>query len=342
MAGGTRVSTTQTGPWGGYIGDPEFKGSKSWGQQPYLIGGMEQARSLYDMYGGMGPSYYGGQTLAGFTPAERMGQRAVTNYATGARTGAQQAAAEKALIGGLGGQVDYSQFQPMADVYGQQYLSEIQKNMPAVRQAMVEYQPGGGSRGDIVQGQIASAAGKNLAQNLAGLYGGAYSAAQERVPQFANLYPSIMGAPMEMYGALGGVGEQQRAMQQEAINRDMARYQYESTAPQAALQNYMAMVSGDYGAASRQTTPGPGMMGTLGSLASIIGPGGLGLFGSDIRIKENIVPDGTTYNGHNVYHFNYINDDVRRRGVMAQEVELTNPDAVVEIDGIKHVNYEAL
>jgi len=187
MAGGTKVQTTQTGPWGGYVGDPEFKGSKSWGQQPYLIGGMEQARSLYDMYGGMGPSYYGGQTLAGFTPAERMGQQAVTNYATGARTGAQQAAAEKALIGGLGGQVDYSQFQPMADVYGQQYLSEIQKNMPAVRQAMVVYQPGGGSRGDIVQGQIASAAGKNLAQNLAGLYGGAYSAAQERVPQFANL-----------------------------------------------------------------------------------------------------------------------------------------------------------
>jgi len=27
---------------------------------------------------------------------------------------------------------------------------------------------------------------------------------------------------------------------------------------------------------------------------------------------------------------------------MAQEVEQTNPDAVVEIDGIKHVNYEAL
>ena len=82
---------------------------------------------------------------------------------------------------------------------------------------------------------------------------------------------------MSMYGAMGGVGEQQRAMQQEAINRDMAKYQYESTAPQAALQNYMAMVSGDYGASTRQTTPGPGMMGTLGSLASIVGGGGLGL-----------------------------------------------------------------
>ena len=338
MAGGTKVSTTQTGPWGGYVGDPEFKGSKSWGQQPYLIGGMEQARSLYDIEKGMGPADYGGPTLAGFTPAEQAAQRATTRYAMGPRAGAQQAAAEKASIGGMGGHVDYSQFQPMANVYGQQYLSEIQKNMPGVRQSKVEYQPGGGSRGDIVQGQIAGAASKNLAQNLAGLYGGAYSAAQERVPQMMSQYGSIMNAPMETYGAVGGIGEQQRAMQQEAMNRQMAKYQYESTAPQAALQNYMSMVSGDYGAATRQTTPGPGMLGTLGSIASIVGP----FMGSDIRIKENIVSDGTTYNGHNVYHFNYINDDVRRRGVMAQEVELTNPDAVVEIDGIKHVNYGAL
>ena len=338
MSGGSTTKTV-TGPWGGYVGDPDFKGDKSWGQQPYLIEGFKQAGDIYNKGA---PAYFPGQMTAGPSSMEQLADTSSFNYLTGPRVAAQQAQAEKSLIGGMGGHVDYSQFQPMADVYGQQYLSEIQKNMPAVRQSMVEYQPGGGSRGDIVQGQIAGAASKNLAQNLAQLYGGAYSAAQERIPQFGNLYPSIMGAPMETYGAVGGIGEQQRAMQQEALNRDMARYQYESTAPQAALQNYMAMVSGDYGAATRQTTPGPGMMGTLGSIASIIGPGGLNLFTSDIRIKENIVPDGTTYNGHNVYHFNYINDDVRRRGVMAQEVEQTRPDAVVEIDGIKHVNYGAL
>ena len=202
MAGGTKVQTTESGPWGGYVGDPKFKGDKSWGQQPYLIGGFEQARKLYDANEGMGPSYYPKETLAGFSPEQRMAQQATMRYATGPRAGAQQAQAEKSLIGGMGGQVDYSQFQPMADVYGQQYLSEIQKNMPAVRQSMVEYQPGGGSRGDIVQGQIASSAGKNLAQNLAGLYGGAYSAAQERIPQFMQQYPTVMGAPMGMYGGL--------------------------------------------------------------------------------------------------------------------------------------------
>jgi len=101
----------------------------------------------------------------------------------------------------------------------------------------------------------------------------------------------------------------------------------------------MASISGDYGGVRTQTTPGGGIMGTLGSIASIVGP----FMGpSDIRIKENIVRDGTTHNGHNVYHFNFIGDDVRRRGVMAQEVEQTRPDAVVEINGIKHVDYGAL
>ena len=270
MSGGSRVTTTESGPWGGYVGDPEFKGDKSWGQQPYLIGGMEQARSLYDMQKGMGPAYYGGPTVAGFSPEQQMAQQATMGYATGPRPAAQQAAAEKAMIGGLGGQVDYSQFQPMADVYGQQYLSEIQKNMPAARQSMVEAgQHGGSSRGDIVQSNVMNAAGKNLAQNLAGLYGGAYSAAQERVPQFAQQYPTIMGAPLGMSQAMGDVGEQRRAMSQAGIDADIARYNYQQMAPYQALANYMGTVSGDYGGSSRMTQPGPSGLSQLGQIAGI-------------------------------------------------------------------------
>jgi hypothetical protein len=185
------------------------------------------------------------------------------------------------------------------------------------------------------------------------MYSGAYQTAQGmRMPaaemginqqQYGqSMYPSIMNAPMAMYGAMGDVGAQRQGMRQQQMGADMARYQYGAAAPEQALANYMNTISGNYGGTVTKTTPGAGMMGTLGSLAGIFGSGGLNLFGSDIRIKENIVPDGTTYNGHNVYHFNYINDDVRRRGVMAQEVEQTRPDAVVEIDGIKHVNYGVL
>ena len=319
MGGGTQV--TKTEPWDE--------------QKDYLKAGFGRAQDLYNR-NPLGPSYYGGSTLAGFDPAQQASQRMTMNYAMGGRPQAMQRQAESAIGRGLGGQVDYSQFQPMADVYGQQYLSEIQKNMPAVRQSMVEYQPGGGSRGDIVQGQIAGAASKNLAQNLAGLYGGAYGAAQERVPQFMQQYPTLMAAPLGMAEAVGGVGQARQEMTQQGINRAMARDQYAKNAPQQALANYMNMIGGNYGGTTTQTAPSD----PFGTLMGIAQLGSL-FMGSDVRIKENIVPDGT-WKGHNVYHFNFIGDDVRRRGVMAQEVEQTRPDAVVEIDGIKHVNYGVL
>ena len=142
---------------------------------------------------------------------------------------------------------------------------------------MVEYQPGGSSRGDLVQTQAISAANQQMLNKAAEMYGGAYQAAQERAPQWGSQYPSIMNAPLASYGALGQVGAQQRAMQQEAINRDMAKYQYDVTKPQSQLANYMSMISGDYGGTTTQVAPGESPLSSLASIASIVGTGGLGL-----------------------------------------------------------------
>ena len=136
------------------------------------------------------PGYYPGATTAGFDPAQQAAQAGILGYAMGPRTQAMQKAAENQLLGmydvskqipdyamgrgdaaqnymtdALGavkptytdfmsGKVDYtsadSPYKKMADVYGQQYLSEISKGMPGVRQQMVQYQPGGGSRGCLL------------------------------------------------------------------------------------------------------------------------------------------------------------------------------------------------
>ena len=58
-------------------------------------------------------------------------------------------------------------------------------------------------------------------------------------------------------------------------------------------------------------------------------------------LKENPERDGT-WNGFSVYKYNYIADDTPRRGVIAQEVEETRPEAIAIIDGVKHVNYSML
>ena len=66
---------------------------------------------------------------------------------------------------------------------------------------------------------------------------------------------------------------------------------------------------------------------------------GAAIIGSDIRIKENISQVGSLDNGLPVYLFNYKGNKTPQIGLMAQDVEKVNNEAVVEIDGIKHVYY---
>ena len=326
MAGGGTTTTT-TEPW--------------IEQQDFLEEGFGAAKELYKARP-LGPAYYGGPTLAGFDPAQQASQRMAMNYAMGTRPQDMQRQAEASLKTGLSGQVDTAAFNPLVSALSGKVQSELQGNiLPGIRESLVRYQPGGSSRGDLVQNKaIANAVTSGMTLPLAEAYGNAYNTAQQRATQAAQQYPSIMGAPLGMAEAVGEVGEARRGMTQEGINRAMARDQYTKNAPQQALANYMSMIGGNYGGTTTQTAPSD-PFGTLMSLGSLAGGLGWAPF-SDIRVKENIVPDGTTYKGHNVYHFNYVWDDVRRRGVMAQEVEQTNPDAVVEIDGIKHVAYGAL
>jgi hypothetical protein len=66
---------------------------------------------------------------------------------------------------------------------------------------------------------------------------------------------------------------------------------------------------------------------------------------SDVRLKDNIQFVGVDPNtGIGLYEFNYYNDDTRYRGVLAQEVMQTHPDAVMqdEASGYLVVDYGML
>lgn len=60
---------------------------------------------------------------------------------------------------------------------------------------------------------------------------------------------------------------------------------------------------------------------------------------SDKNSKENISQVGILDNGLPVYLFNYKGNNTPQIGLMAQDVEKVNKDAVKEIDGVKHVYY---
>ena len=92
------------------------------------------------------------------------------------------------------------------------------------------------------------------------------------------------------------------------------------------------------------------MIDSLGKLASgggqlagaLMGSGGgAAAAASDIRLKENIVKIGQLQ-GHNIYKFNYKGDPKIVIGVIAQEVEVTDPDCIVPNGDYLYVNYDKL
>ena len=201
------------------------------------------------------------------------------------------------LQGMMGGEVDYETgpFGRMADAYRQQVESQLTGTGGAlanIRSGLVNYgQAGGSSRGDLLQQEaIVDAVNKGLAIPLAQQYGQAYQQGQAgRLPAAQAIqqgyggigsaysqaaqtglagmqqYPGIMAAPLSMYGAMGDVGAQRRAMQQESINQAMQKYQYGAQAPQIALQNFMAGISGEYGGTRAQTPSALQSLGQLGA-----------------------------------------------------------------------------
>jgi len=266
----------------------------------------------------------------------------------------------------LSGKVDTDTgpFKDVADVYGRQAMSQLTGNvLPGIRSAMTQSQAGGGTRGDIVQANAIASANQQMTDNIAKAQFDAYNQAQAmRMPaaqmglgaqqqQMAygmqgadamrgalGQYPSTLQAPLAMSDAVGGVGAQQRAMNQAGIDRDMQRYEYQSQLANTGLQNYLAGISGEYGGQTQAV--GAGGPSPVAGIAAALAANPA-LFTSDVRVKENIAPAGK-WKDHNAYTFNYIGDDTRRRSVMAQEVEQTHPQAVVEIAGIKHVDYSKL
>jgi hypothetical protein len=80
-----------------------------------------------------------------------------------------------------------------------------------------------------------------------------------------------------------------------------------------------------------------GQFGMVADIGSQLGSSAI--LASDINIKENLLPIGKIDNGLTVFSYNYKGGALRNIGVIAQEVEQIMPDAVLMINGVKHVDY---
>ena len=165
----------------------------------------------------------------------------------------QQEAITKAVNEGLA--------MPLAQQYGQAYQQAQGSRLPAAQGALGARQHQLGAIRDRAAMEQAG-----FGQYMGGLQQGAQTGLAGM-----QQYPGIMAAPLSMYGAMGDVGAQRRALAQESINQAMTKYDYGANAGQTALQNFMAGISGEYGGVQKNTPSALSSMGQLGSILTGLG-----------------------------------------------------------------------
>lgn len=162
-----------------------------------------------------------------------------------------------------------------------------------------------------------------LANQAAGLAGSGQRLAAGQ--QLANIGNMGFGQAQSVQANMQQQGLMQQALQQQLM--DAARNQYAgySQFPGQSLGYYAQALGATQIPQSQTTSRQPGLFDYLTLGASL----------SDIHLKTDIKAIGSTKGGHNVYEWtwnekgNEMGQHGRARGVIAQEVAIRQPDAVV-------------
>ena len=104
-----------------------------------------------------------------------------------------------------------------------------------------------------------------------------------------------------------------------AAQRDVSLKMYQT---QVDMTNAYTSAQVSMNSSNNKQKTASGIIGTVGGL--------IGSIFSDQRLKENITYLGDNAEGMGIYEFNYKGSNVRRRGVIAQDVARSHPELVFE------------
>lgn len=144
--------------------------------------------------------------------------------------------------------------------------------------------------------------------------------------------------------ANSGIQGEYQAAQAPLTNQEQ-QYEAQTNDPFAALNNFYNIIGNrswggtTTGSSSTTQTNTPSTLSTIGGILGGVG----GFFSmSDRRVKKDVQMIGELFDGTPVYRFRYRHDPTNTLhvGLMAQDVEQIKPEAVIEIRGVKHVNYD--
>lgn len=281
--------------------------------QPMIDEGLKDAQSMYRQ-GGFEITPYQGDLVAGRDPLQT-GAYNMAGGVTGANLGTI-GAGQQALQGAMDPSVP--------DAVRQNVIQGI---LPAVNSTFA----GSGMTGSDLHQQ-------NVVQGLSSGLADVEDQYRRRAMGAAGMVPGLTNAANNQVDWMSGVGSGMQDHQQNLINADVLRDQQEQRAPLDALQNYLALSTGagsQFGVQSSTTSQSMGPMGILGAGLQFLP------FLSDRRAKTDIRRVGTTDGGLPVYTYRYKGEEAYQMGVMADEVEAVNPDAVATMpNGYKGVYYQ--
>jgi len=209
----------------------------------------------------------------------------------------------------------------------------------------------GGDRGKIAQAALMNQQNLAMGQTLGNMANQGYqSAAQNYMggltaqgqlgAQYGNIGNLAQTAGMTGAQQLSSAGAIPYAVQQAQNAAGYQQFAQQQAYPWQTLGSLANMASGlgaGQGGVSSTTSPGPNTMNSIMGLGTSL----LGFMTpSDERLKENMEPIGKTFDGQNLYKYNYKGDPKTQIGLSAQEVEKHHPSAVHKTDeGIRMVDY---
>lgn len=203
----------------------------------------------------------------------------------------------------------------------------------------------GGSRHGLAMGQTNADFARQGAQMFGNLqqqgFNTALNAAQNQQNIQSGLAQQGFGMGQQIANQQWQQGLAQQLLNQQLLSNAQNQYTNFTGAPANTLNTMLASVGGaNMGQQTQTQQQNPGLLGTLGSIAGI-----LGSF-SDIRLKKNIKPLGEI-GGVKFYSWDWNEDGEKvalpsqpKMGVIADELALTHPQHVMRgDDGYLRVNY---
>lgn len=289
------TQTTNTDPWSA--------------QQPHLRNIFSGAEDYFDAGGA---DLFPGAMTAARDPATLQGEESIFDYIYGNQFGAVGNAAGDATLemvqnpygrfeyGELSSDLDqYGLASPeqdealsqmmsgdpfrnpfttqVADAFTQDMLETYSRDIaPGIRSAQIAYQPGGSSRGELVNARAEDDLNENIANMRAGFFNQAYNRAldtqgqgvglytdraglgeaarQARAGEGLSRYGSGIGGFGDLsntliggYGAGVGIGADRQAQTQQEIDEAAFRFDYDQNREYYNLQDYRALIEGQYG-----------------------------------------------------------------------------------------------